>query len=226
VPRVLAWIDHGQRPVLVTEDLSGAYWPANQLRVTWKPGQLALLFAALRRVAELTPPVPLPAAEQGFEPQWPSIVREAEAFLALGLCGEGWLRDAIDGLTEAEARVPLAGDSLVHNDVRSDNLCFFGERVVLVDWGGALRGSHEHDLANALSTLPLEGGPDPFEVLPRGGSWAAYLAARAARRACRDAEAPEWLRRVLRRIAAICLDWAALSLDLPRWTGVHWRAIK
>jgi aminoglycoside phosphotransferase (APT) family kinase protein len=227
VPRVLAWIDHGPRPVLVTEDLSGAYWPADQRPVTWKPGQMALLFAALRRLASLPPPpVPLPGAEQGFEPQWPLLAREADAFLALGLCGQDWFRDAIDSLTAAEASVPLAGDSLVHDDVRSDNVCFLGDRVVLVDWGGALRGNHEHDLANALSTLPLEGGPEPFEVLPGGGSWAAYLAGRAASRACRDTEAPEWLRRVLRRIAAICLDWAAHSLDLPRWTGVPWRAIE
>ena len=225
VPRVLAWIDDGQRPALVTEDLSEAYWPADQNPVTWKPGQILLLLAGLRRLAELPPPARLPAAEQGVEPRWPSLARDADAFLALGLCGEAWLREAIDGLTAAEASVPLAGDSLVHDDVRSDNVCFAGDRVVLVDWGGALRGNHEHDLASALSTLPLEGGPEPFEVLPGGGSWAAYLAARAASRACRDTEAPEWLRRVLRRIAAICLEWAARSLDLPRWTGVHWRAI-
>jgi len=31
---------------------------------------------------------------------------------------------------------------------------------------------------------------------------------------------------VIRRIAAICLAWAARSLDLPRWNGVHWRAIE
>ncbi len=74
--------------------------------------------------------------------------------------------------------------------VCSDNLCFLGERMVLVDWGGALRGHPQHDLATALSTLPLEGGPDPFDVLPEGGTWAAYLAARSARRAYRDAQAP------------------------------------
>jgi aminoglycoside phosphotransferase (APT) family kinase protein len=122
--------------------------------------------------------------------------------------------------------VPLAGAALVHGDVRSDNVCFVGDRTVLVDWAGARRGHPQHDLATALSTLPLEGGPDPFDVLPDGGSWAAYHAGLCARRAYRETTAPEWLRKVLARIAAICLGWAARSRDLPRWTGVHWSAIR
>src|SRR5262245_35221112 len=28
VPRPLAWMENGQRPVLLVEDLSGAHWPA------------------------------------------------------------------------------------------------------------------------------------------------------------------------------------------------------
>jgi hypothetical protein len=97
---------------------------------------------------------------------------EAEEFLALGLCSEAWFRGAIDGLLEAEKSVPLAGSALVHGDVRSDNVCFVGDRTVLVDWSEALRGHPYHDLTTALSTLPLEGGPDPFDILPEGGAWA------------------------------------------------------
>jgi aminoglycoside phosphotransferase (APT) family kinase protein len=93
---------------------------------------------------------------------------------------------AIGGLLEAEKKVPLAGDALVHGDVRSDNVCFVGDRTVLVDWGGALRGHPHHDLTTALSTLPLEGGPDPFDILPEGGAWAAYHAGQNARRAYRE----------------------------------------
>lgn len=225
-PQPLAWVEEGDRPVLVIEDLSGAHWPADHYPVTWKAGQFDLLLETLRHVAAATPPRSLPGAEWGFERQWPLIAREADDFLALGLCSEAWLREAIDGLVEAERSLELAGDALVHNDVRSDNLCFVGERMVLVDWGSALRGNPHHDLAAALSTLPLEGGPDPFDVLPAGGSWAAYHAARSARRAYRETEAPEWLGRVLRRISTICLRWAARSLDLPRWTGPHWSEIR
>jgi aminoglycoside phosphotransferase (APT) family kinase protein len=226
VPRALAWVESGERPVLVTEDLSGAHWPADHHPVTWKSGQFALLFATLREVAAVMPPASLPAAEADFRPQWPSIAREAEEFLALGLCSEGWFRAAIDGLLAAEQGVPLAGSVLVHGDVRSDNVCFVGERTVLVDWSQALRGHPLHDLTTALSTLPLEGGPDPFDILPEGGAWAAYHAGRSARRAYRETKAPDWFRIVLKRISTICLTWAARSLDLPRWNGLHWSEIR
>jgi aminoglycoside phosphotransferase (APT) family kinase protein len=226
VPKLVAWVEEGERSVLVTEDLGAAYWPADRMPVAWQPGQLDRLFETLRRVGDVTAPPSLPPAELGFEPQWPRIAGEADDFLKLGLCPEDWFRHAIHDLSEAESRVPLRGDSLVHGDVRSDNLCFAGERMVLVDWAAAVRGSCEHDLATVLATLPLEGGPDPFEVLPGGGTWAAYYAGRTARRAYRDKGAPPWLRRVLRQIAAICLAWASRSLDLPRWSGIDWRAIR
>jgi len=147
VPRVVAWLDDASWPALVTEDLSAAYWPADRFPVVWQPGQIDLLLATLCRVGELAPPVPLPDAAAGFAPQWPLIAGERDDVVALGLCSHGWLDRVLDALCDAEARVPLAGDSLVHDDVRSDNLCFLGERVVLVDWGGALRGNREHDLA-------------------------------------------------------------------------------
>jgi aminoglycoside phosphotransferase (APT) family kinase protein len=225
VPRLLAWTENGGRPVLLVEDLSGAHWPADHHPVTWKLGQFALLFATLREVAAATLPASLPAAETDFRPQWPWIEREADEFLALGLCSEAWFRKASDGLVEAEKRVPLAGYALVHGDVRSDNVCFVGDRTVLVDWGTALRGHPHHDLTTALSTLPLEGGPDPFDILPEGGAWAAYHAGRNVRRAYRETKAPEWFRNVLKRISTICLSWAARSLDLPRWNGLHWSEI-
>ena len=218
LPRQVAWIEAGARPMLVLEDLSDAHWPADHWPVEWKPGQFELLFSTLRRVGEIHPPVSLPDASAGFEPCWPAIADDAERFLALGLCPEEWFRDAIDTLIAAEAAVPLRGDVLVHHDVRSDNLCFVGERMVLVDWGTALRGHPLHDLTTALTTLPLEGGPDPFSILPDAGSWASYHAGRSAWHASRALDPgsadPEWLREVVRRICGICLGWAAQSLGL------------
>lgn len=233
LPRTLAWVEAGRQPLLITEDLSGAHWPADHSPVTWLPGQFDLLFETLERVVDTPALASLPAADSGFVPLWPTIARDADRFLALGLCSETWLRSAIDALTDAEAAVPLAGESLVHGDVRSDNLCFVGTRMVLVDWGGAQRGHRHHDLAAALTTLPLEGGPEPYEVFPEGGSWAAYHAGRSARRAYRSAggghgrrAAPEWLQKVLQRMTVISLDWAASSLDLPSRDGPHWSAIR
>ena len=62
--------------------------------------------------------------------------------------------------------------------------------------------------------------------MPQGGKWASYHAAIASTRAYRDARAPDWLKAVLRRMAAIALNWASQSLDLPPWTGVEWSEIR
>jgi len=225
VSRVLAWQDSGGLPLLVTEDLSGAYWPADQTPVHWKRGQVEQLLQTLREVGA-SPPLPsLPPAEASFAPKWSALAAEPEPFLALGLCPEAWYREAVDGLLAAEATVEPGGEGLLHGDVRSDNLCFLGERVVLVDWSNAARGNPEQDLATLLGTLPLEGGPEPAEVMPGGGGWAAYLGGLLAWRAAHERLAPTWFVAVLKRIAAIHLAWATRSLGLPTWTGVHWREI-
>ena len=70
-----------------------------------------------------------------------------------GTSAIAWLTDAIDTLVAAETNTPLAGDALVHLDVRSDNLCFVEERVVLVDWNWACRGNRKVDIAAWLPSL-------------------------------------------------------------------------
>ncbi|GAB3758191.1 phosphotransferase [Microlunatus parietis] len=226
VPSELAWLDDGERPVLVIEDLSSAHWPADHEPVNWKPGQFDLMFAALNRVAELPPPPSLPSAPPPSAQNWPLITEDVEAFMTLGLCSRKWFNAAVNGLAAAERDADQRGEALVHNDVRSDNLCFLGQRVVLVDWAQAFRGNPEYDVATAASTLPLEGGPDPHDVLPDGGRWAALLAGRYVHRTLREPELPDWFRRVLQRIAVICLSWASRSLDLPRWDGPTWNQIR
>ena len=63
--------------------------------------------------------------------------QEPAPFLRLGLCSAAWLVHTIPALVAAEAGAQLVGEELVHCDVRSDNLCFVGDRVVFVDWNWA-----------------------------------------------------------------------------------------
>ena len=70
----------------------------------------------------------------------------------------------------------IAVGAFLHMDVRSDNLCLQGERVVLVDWNWAVRGPAELDLACWLPSLRLEGGPLPEQVAPGLGGYAAAVA--------------------------------------------------
>lgn len=224
-PRILTWREDPQRPVLITEDLSTAYWPADHNWGTWLPGQFDILLHTLAELRSVEAPAWLPVAEPAGHSIWRRIEEEAERFLALGLCSESWFRAAIDGLAAAEEGLEWDGHTLIHNDVRSDNLCFQGNRMVLVDWGGACRGRADHDLASVACTLPLEGGPDPASLMPHGGPWAAYRAAVASHRAYASTRDPAWLRVVLRRLAAIALAWASTTLDLPPWTGKEWTEV-
>ena len=73
----------------------------------------------------------------------------------------------------AHERPPeLAGEALLHFDVRSDNLCFVGRplrarRLELVARGNAL-----FDVAAWLPSLAAEGGPPPEDVRPEASLFA------------------------------------------------------
>jgi hypothetical protein len=230
VPALISWIDAPPRSVMILEDLHDAHWPADHFRqvggatlpVLWKPGQRELLFSALERLAALRPPVELPALAELFAPEWPAIAADPVPFLGLGMCSGRWLERALGPLLAAERDLDLSGDSLVHNDVRSDNVCFRGERVILVDWSNARRGSAHFDLATFLGSCPIEDGPDPYAIMPGTtgssawvGGFAAWRAAQLARRALHETSAPKWLLGVFERLARDHLQWAAKCLDLP-----------
>jgi hypothetical protein len=211
-PRMVALDDHPEPPLLVLEDLSGGHWPP-----PWEPGEPERLLETLRAVAA-TRPVPdgLPAPDRASLAGWTEVARDPDPFLALGLCSAGWLQTALPALLEAQAAAVLAGDDLVHFDVRSDNVCFLPDRVVLVDWNCALRGNGALDLAFLAPSLRLEGGPLPEEILPGGAALAAvvsgFFAARAGQPVIPDAPRVRWIQ--LRQLR-MALPWAARALGLP-----------
>jgi hypothetical protein len=124
---------------------------------------------------------------------------------------------------EAERGVDATGNCLVHGDIRSDNICFLGPKVIFVDWSHAARGSGLHDLAGVLPTLYLEGGPDPYKMMPDGGGEAAGKCAEHIERLVIDRWMPEWLKGVFKKLIAIELEWAARCLGLDEPDGVRWR---
>ena len=119
----------------------------------------------------------------------------------------------------------LEGIALINDDVRSDNLCFFDQRMGLVDLSQALRCSPLNDLSYVTSFLPLEGGPDPYEVMPQSADWAAYRSGAFALRMIKDTDAPDWLNKVFLRLTIITLKWAENALELPAWDGRDWQEI-
>ncbi len=179
LPAMRAWVDDAGAPFLVLEDLSEAVWQA-----PWTTGRITRVLDTLRQVAATPAPTRLPRLEERRSSLsgWAQVMRDPEPFLGAGLCSPAWVSDAISVLVAAEAGTQLSGDDLVHGDVRSDNLCFLGDRVVLVDWNWACRGNGVIDIAGWLPSLHLEGGPAPDTLLPAQPHLAAaisgYFAAR------------------------------------------------
>jgi hypothetical protein len=162
LPRLLGWDDDGIAPTLALEDLSRETWPP-----PWDAARVDAVLAALDAVHATTPPegVP-PAVESQFGLDgWPDVAADPQPFLALGICSAGWLDDHLPRLAEASAGAQIGGGSLLHFDVRSDNLCLRGDRAVLVDWNNACVGNAMLDTAAWLPSLQTEGGPAPQEIL-------------------------------------------------------------
>jgi len=212
VPRLLA--ADPAVPVLVVEDLSAATWPP-----PWTPDlvdQLERLFAEL---AAAPAPAGLPALADRVraEGAWELVAADPAPLLATGLVAAAWLDRSLPALLDAQARAPVAGDRLLHFDVRSDNLCFRDGRALLVDWNLATAGDPRWDRQLMVHTIQMEGGPAARELAPDPEpgilAWTAgYFAARAG---LPPPEGAPRVRGFQRAQLEVVLPWAAEVLGLP-----------
>jgi phosphotransferase family enzyme len=203
VPRFIAFED-GREPLLVLEDLMPARWPP-----PWHEGDVEAVLAALAEVSEEHADVP-PLAHEEWN-GWREVAADPEPFLSTGLRDAAWLERMLPALVAAADRAPLAGDALLHCDVRSDNLCVKDGHVVLVDWNHARLGNPKFDVAFWLPSLVLERGPRPqrFGVDELAPVVAGFFAAHAG--LPRPAGAPR-VREFQRAQAAVALDWVEAVL--------------
>jgi hypothetical protein len=213
MPGLLA-MDDEEPPLLVLEDLRGAHWPP-----PWEEGMIDAVREALDAVAATSPPDVVPPIEihrDRLVTGWAEIEADPEPFLALGACSPEWLDRALPLLRRASETAPIDGDSLLHLDVRSDNLCIADRGAVLVDWNHACVGNAELDLAAWLPSLRLEGGPEPHTILPGAAGLAALLAGFFGCRAGLPAPptAPQVRPFQLAQLE-VSLPWAARELGLP-----------
>ncbi len=217
---IFAWQD-GPRPLLVLEDLRDAHWPP-----PWEPGDVDRVLGALERLWSTPPPAGLQdtARFEGMFKAWTAVAQDPEPFLSLRIASRDWLEACLPTLIDAERSIVLAGDEFLHLDVRSDNLCFDEERVVLVDWNWASRGPRDLDLACWLPALRLEGGPLPEEVKGGLGAYAAGISAYFAQYAPMPApDGAPTVRKFQERQLRISLPWACRELGLPKPDGTYAR---
>ena len=213
---VLGWHDLApDAAVLILEDLSAWTWPP-----PWRPGNVERVLATLDHVRLTSPPQGLPALESYREllTRWDLVAADPAPFLTLGKCTASWLEASLPVLIDAEKRASLAGTDLLHLDVRSDNVCFSGDRTVLVDWNWACTGNADVDVGAWLCTLPSEGvDMRPWEVLPDKPGIAALLSGYFAYWS--GMPPPETadpaVRGLQQRTLDALLEWVVRELDLP-----------
>ncbi|TQM54537.1 phosphotransferase family protein [Humibacillus xanthopallidus] len=137
LPRLLDCHDDGDWVVLLIEDLPGAPPPA-----PWRSADLrrfAEALATVRPALDALHVEGLPAARESspiFLTRW----RELAA--RLDLVDPWWTvhHDVLAGHAERAADL-IAGDAVVHWDIRADNVLLTPDRTVLVDWGQARRSA-------------------------------------------------------------------------------------
>ena len=210
--------DDPQTSILIIEDLSGCHWPP--------PWTTARIDAALGQIAAVHR---TPAAVETFaqaneawlsggtqSSSWQTVAADPTPLLALGIADAAWLDIVLPVLITAELGCSTTGDSLCHWDLRSDNLCFAGDRALLIDWNFACLSNPRLDLGGWLPSLAWEGGPLPEVLLPDAPEVAAWVAGFFAARAglAPIPDAPR-VRRVQWEQLQTALPWAQRALGLP-----------
>jgi aminoglycoside phosphotransferase (APT) family kinase protein len=172
VPRLLAVFDQARWVALVLEDIDGVP-PA----LPWRPAELERVLAALDELSVLLTPSPVAVPSIGARLDsmfvgWRDLQASPDAsVLARVLPGEAgsWVVRHVERLAGLERgwADAVAGNSLVHGDVRADNLLLTGDRVVVVDWPWASVGAPWADLVLLAPSVAMQGGPAPDVLLQR-----------------------------------------------------------
>jgi hypothetical protein len=162
-PRLQAsWDEHGWI-VLILEDIEGTN-PAHP----WRGDELRRVLEALTVLAETLTPAPLSApraAAPGRRPHWAQIAMTPKLVDQVTDL-DPWLRPNLEILARAEERFEnaAAGETLIHSDIRSDNILLTEQRVLFVDWPHAMVGAPWLDLLYLLPSVAMQGGPEPDAV--------------------------------------------------------------
>ncbi len=196
-PRLLDTYDDGDWVALAFEAVEGRL-----PRHPWEPRELTSVLEALGAMHDALTPSPAPQLE-ATEVYWRTLFGGWAQLAAMDEPPgslDPWARANLPRLAALEADWPAAsaGTTLVHGDIRSDNVLVTADGVVFVDWPHAAIGTPVFDVVAWAPSVVLEGGPEPELLL-------------AAHRPTRDAD-PDAVTALL---AAVCGFFVSHSLRPP-----------
>src|SRR5271165_4564580 len=168
-PRLLGCVDRDGWVILAFDDVDGQL-PAQP----WREDELARVLAATSDLARMLTPAPIdvpPAATRyntlgrGWRKLADAAATDPDELARM----EPWVRENLTDLVALEAGWDRAveGATLVHGDVRADNVLLTAEQVVFVDWPWACLAPSWFDLVAMLPNVELNGGPAPEDVLAK-----------------------------------------------------------
>ena len=164
-PHLVGTYDDGDWVALAFDAIDGRppHHPWDSIEFDLVAGALAAMHAALT-------PSPAPTLESLADYArrlfggWSAL---AAAAAPPGL--DPWASQHLNELAELESDWPdaCAGSTLVHGDVRADNVLVTQDGVVFVDWPHGAVGNPAFDVVAWAPSVVLEAGPQPEELLAR-----------------------------------------------------------
>ncbi|HEY6738233.1 MAG TPA: aminoglycoside phosphotransferase family protein [Actinopolymorphaceae bacterium] len=163
-PRLLWSYDDGEWVVLVFEDI-----PGRQPAEPWVPEELERVLDAMADLAAATTPSPieLEPAPTFHLAGWRTIAGDPALIDRLRTT-DPWAVDHLAVLCALESRWPdaAAGKTLLHFDLRADNIVMTSDRVYFVDWPHARVGAAYIDLLAMLPSVAMH-DIDPQPIVER-----------------------------------------------------------
>lgn len=163
-PRLRGTLDKPPWVALVLDDIEGDH-PA----LPWRNAELAEVLATLDGLTEALTPSPI--AITSLAEQFGEMFTGWQQLASSRARGTGrldsWSIANLDLLVELERAWPAhaAGDTLVHADIRADNILLTSGGPVVFDWPHACVGAAFSDLVFFAPSVAMQGGPEPGELL-------------------------------------------------------------
>lgn len=165
VPQVLGSVERDGWVIVAFEDIEGRTPP-----LPWRAQDLERVLETLAVNARALTPAPLEAksiAEDLGDDffQWRDLERHITIEQLASV--SPWCADNLDRLRAAESRWVEAseGDTLLHCDLRADNILLTDDAVYVVDWNWVCVAQPWVDLIGLLPNSLMHGGIDPEQIL-------------------------------------------------------------
>ena len=162
-PRLLASYDADGWVALLLEDIDGRH-----PRLPWRDDELRRVVGAVDELFDDLTPCPLPDAQRVDETWRDEFTGWRDAAASGSPAGlTDWCVQHLDQLAGLESRwvEAASGDTLLHLDLRADNMLVSAYRVWLVDWPWAARGAPVFDLVAFAPSVAMQGGPEPVDLM-------------------------------------------------------------